>query len=82
MQKGLSESLAGRFEIIPITHWSFKEMHEIFGWSLERYLYFGGYPGAASLADEKDPTRWINYINDSIIETTISRDILLINRLC
>lgn len=80
MQKGLSESLAGRFEIMPITHWSFKEMHEIFGWSLEHYLYFGGYPGAAPLSDEKDPTRWINYINDSIIETTISRDILLMNQ--
>jgi hypothetical protein len=80
MQKGLSESLAGRFESIPIGHWSFKEMHEIFGWSLERYLYFGGYPGAASLADEKNPERWINYINESIIETTISRDILLMNQ--
>jgi len=80
MQKGLSESLAGRFEIIPITHWSFKEMHEIFGWSLERYLYFGGYPGAAPLSDEENPARWTNYINDSIIETTISRDILLMNQ--
>ena len=80
MQKGLTESLAGRFEVIPITHWSFKEMHEIFGWSLERYLYFGGYPGAAPLADEENPTRWINYINDSIIETTISRDILLMSQ--
>ncbi len=80
MQKGLSESLADRFEIIPITHWSFNEMHEIFGWSLNRYLYFGGYPGAAPLSDEEDPTRWINYINDSIIETTISRDILLMNQ--
>ena len=80
MQKGLSESLAGRFEIIPITHWSFKEMHEIFGWSLEHYLYFGGYPGAAPLSDEENPTRWINYINDSIIETTISRDILLMSQ--
>jgi hypothetical protein len=80
MQKGLTESLAGRFEIIPIAHWSFKEMHEIFGWSLERYLYFGGYPGAAFLSDEENPTRWINYINDSIIETTISRDILLMNQ--
>ena len=80
MQKGLSESLAGRFEVIPITHWSFKEMHEIFGWSLEHYLYFGGYPGAAPLSDEENPTRWINYINDSIIETTISRDILLMSQ--
>lgn len=80
MQKGLSESLAGRFEVIPITHWSFQEMYEIFGWSLERYLYFGGYPGAAFLADEEDPERWIHYINESIIETTISRDILLMNQ--
>ena len=77
MQKGLSESLGGRFEIIPITHWSFHEMHEIFNWPLNRYLYFGGYPGAAPLADEENPSRWINYINDSIIETTISRDISL-----
>lgn len=80
MQKGLTESLAGRFEMIPITHWSFKEMQEIFDWSLEHYLYFGGYPGAAFLSDEENPTRWINYINDSIIETTISRDILLISQ--
>jgi predicted AAA+ superfamily ATPase len=80
MQKGLSESLAGRFEILPITHWSYKEMHTVFGWSLDRYLYFGGYPGAAPLADEADPSRWINYINDAIIETTISRDILLMSQ--
>ena len=80
MQKGLSESLAGRFEIIPITHWSFSEMRESFGWSLEHYLYFGGYPGAASLSDENNPSRWVNYINDSIIETTISRDILLMSQ--
>ncbi len=80
MQKGLSESLAGRFEILPITHWSFQEMHESFGWSLEKYLYFGGYPGAAPIADENNPTRWVNYINDSIIETTISRDILLMTQ--
>ncbi len=49
MQKGLSESLAGRFEVLPITHWSFGEMQENFGWSLDWYLYFGGYPGAAPL---------------------------------
>ncbi len=80
VQKGLTESLAGRFEIIPITHWSFEEMHTSFGWSLEQYAYFGGYPGAASLADINNPSRWINYINDSIIETAISRDILLMTQ--
>src|SRR3989344_6173008 len=80
MQKGLTESLAGRFEIIPITHWSFSEMHSHFGWSLDHYLYFGGYPGAAALADESDSSRWMNYINDALIETTISRDILLMTQ--
>lgn len=80
MQKGLTESLAGRFEVIPITHWSYGEMSETFGWSLDRYIYFGGYPGAATLADENDPSRWINYISESLIETTISRDILLMTQ--
>ncbi|MCF7799984.1 AAA family ATPase [Candidatus Babeliales bacterium] len=81
VQKGLTESLAGRFEIIPVTHWSFFEMNKIFGWSLDKYAYFGGYPGAVSLANEEDPSRWKNYINDSIIETTISRDILLMTQI-
>lgn len=80
MQKGLSESLAGRFEVIPVTHWSFEEMHRVFKWDIEEYLYFGGYPGAAPLANKDDPTRWIQYINDSLIETTISRDILLMTQ--
>lgn len=80
MQKGLSESLAGRFEIIPVTHWSLGEMESHFGWSLDKYLYFGGYPGAAALADEIDPSRRMNYINDSLIETAISRDILLMTQ--
>ncbi len=80
MQKGLSESLAGRFENIPVTHWSFPEMREHFGWTLDQYLYFGGYPGAAPLADENDPSRWNYYINESLIETTISRDILLMTQ--
>ena len=80
VQKGLTESLAGRFETTPITHWSFAEMREHFGWSLERYTYFGGYPGSVPLVDEDNPTRWLNYINDSLIETTISRDILLMTQ--
>lgn len=77
MQQGLTESLAGRFEQIPVTHWSFQEMHEAFGWSFDQFIYFGGYPGAASLIS--DESRWSRYIQDSLIETTISRDILLLN---
>lgn len=78
MQRGLTESLAGRFEIIPVPHWSYAEMKEAFGWSFEQYVYFGGYPGAASLIAEE--RRWRHYIVDSLIETTVSRDILLMTR--
>jgi uncharacterized protein len=78
IQKGLTESLAGRFEVIPVTHWSFTEMRSAFGWSLDQYIYFGGYPGAAALIDDRD--RWAQYILHSLIETTISRDILLMTR--
>ena len=79
MQKGLTESLAGRFEIIPVVHWSYPEMHEAFGWDLEEYVYYGGYPGAADLFKDRD--RWARYIVDALIETTISRDILLMTRI-
>ncbi len=75
---GLSESLAGRFELIRLSHWSFAEMRAAFGWDLDRFVLFGGYPGAASLAD--DVGRWRSYVLDSLIETTLSRDVLLLNR--
>ena len=78
MKAGLTESLAGRFEIIPITHWSYSEMREAFGYELDQYIIFGGYPGAAVLIDDRP--RWKRYIQDSLIETTISRDIMLMNR--
>lgn len=76
--KGLSESLAGRFELLRLPHWSYSEMRQAFGVSLEQYIYYGGYPGAASLIGE--PSRWRRYIADSLIETTISRDVLLLTR--
>jgi predicted AAA+ superfamily ATPase len=78
VQRGLAESLAGRFEILHLPHWSFAEMRAAFGCSLERYLYFGGYPGAAPLMD--DPPRWRRYLLDALVETTISRDVLLLTR--
>lgn len=78
VQRGLSESLAGRFEILHLPHWSFAEMRAAFGYSLEQYLYFGGYPGAAPLAN--DPLRWRRYLLDALVETTISRDLLLLTR--
>jgi len=76
--RGMTESLAGRFEMVHLPHWSFAEMREAFGFDLDQYLYFGGYPGAAPLA--KEPQRWRRYITDSLIETSISRDVLLLSR--
>jgi predicted AAA+ superfamily ATPase len=76
--QGLTESLAGRFETIMLPHWSYAEMRTAFGWSLDQYLFHGGYPGAAPLAD--DPSRWRRYILDSLIETSIARDVLLLTR--
>jgi len=78
VQRGLIESLTGRFEVIPVTHWSFEEMHDAFGFNVDQYVFYGGYPGAADLIH--DHHRWVNYIIDSLIETSISRDILFMTR--
>lgn len=79
LQKGLSESLAGRFEVINIPHWSFNEMHDAFGFTANDFIWFGGYPGPADLIS--DESRWKDYIRYSLIETTLMRDILLMVRI-
>ena len=78
IQRGLTESLAGRFETIPLTHWFYREMQAAFGFDLDRFVFFGGYPGAAPLVAEEE--RWRRYIQDALIETTLSRDVLLLTR--
>lgn len=78
MQAGLRESLAGRFEPIRVTHWSFQEMADGFGFDLPAYIYFGGYPGAAKLA--RDPERWRDYIRRALVEPNIERDLLAMTR--
>ena len=75
IEKGLTESLAGRFELIRLTHWTYPEMRDCFGWSLWQYVYFGGYPGAAQYVGNE--TRWRNYVKDSLIEPSISKDVLM-----
>ena len=75
LKDGLTESLAGRYEIIRMTHWTFPEMHEAFGLDINQYIYYGGYPGSASFI--KDERRWRSYIKDSIIAPAISQDILM-----
>ena len=79
LKDGLTESLAGRFELIRIPHWSLKEMQEAFGFSLEQYIYFGGYPGAAHFV--KQEVRWKNYIRQSIIAPAIEKDVLMTKRI-
>lgn len=78
VQQGLTESLAGRFEVVHLPHWSLAEMRAAFGFSLDQYVLFGGYPGAAPLVGE--PERWRRYILDALVETTIARDVLLLTR--
>lgn len=77
VQKGLTESLAGRFEIHRHYHWSFAECRQAYGLSLEEYFYFGGYPGGLML--KNDEARWSGYIRDAIIETVLAKDVLLIS---
>ena len=78
MQSGLNESLAGRFEPIHVTHWSFKEMSEAFGFDLPTYFYFGGYPGAVPFV--RDTDRWRDYVLGTLVEPNIERDLLSMTR--
>ena len=75
LQKGLTESLMGRYEILYSPHWSYAECKAAFGYSLDDFLFFGGYPGAAALI--RDENRWARYMGASIVEPTISQDILM-----
>ena len=74
LQSGLQESLAGRFELLRVHHWRFAELQAAFGYDLERYLRYGGYPGA--VAFEGDEQRWYAYMKDAIVEAVIGKDIL------
>lgn len=78
MQQGLQESLAGRFELVRMQQWSYSEMREAFGWDLDKYVFHGGYPGAAKLV--RDLARWRAYMRDTLIETSIARDVLQMTR--
>ena len=74
MQDGLTESLAGRFEPVRFTHWSYREMSEAFGLSLDEYIYFGSYPGAVARITDSD--RWSDYVRGALIGPNIERDVL------
>ena len=78
LQTGATESLAGRFELLRVHHWTFAELQQAFGYDLPRYLAFGGYPGAVPF--EADPDRWYAYMKDAIVEAVIGKDILQTRR--
>lgn len=75
LRNGLTESLAGRYELIRMPHWSFKEMLEAFGFTLDEYIYFGGYPGPAHMI--RDERRWRKYIKDSLVAPAIEKDVIM-----
>lgn len=78
IQKGLTESLTGRYELIRATHWSFVEMHQAFDFTLNEYIYFGGYPGSAPLI--RDEERWRSYVLSSLVQPSIETDVLQMAR--
>ena len=75
LRKGLTESLAGRFELIRLGHWTLQEMEDAFGWTLDEWVYYGGYPGSAGLI--KDTRRWRKYIKESLVAPAIEKDVIL-----
>lgn len=79
LKEGLTESLAGRFFLHRCHHWSYSECKKAFGWSLEKWLYFGGYPGAVPFTEKE--AQWKAYITDSLIETTLAKDVLQMHKI-
>lgn len=75
LKKGLTESLAGRFEMIRLGHWSYAEMRDAFGLTLDEYIFYGGYPGTADLIHDEE--RWQVYVRDALVESAITKDVLL-----
>ena len=75
LKRGLTESLAGRYELIRMPHWSLREMQDAFGVTVDEYIYFGGYPGPVSLM--KDERRWRKYIKDSLVAPAIEKDVIM-----
>ena len=74
VEKGLTETLAGRFELIRAEHWNYQEAQDIFGQPLEDFIAFGCYPGALPLL--ADIPRWGAYVRDAIVEPALGRDLL------
>ena len=74
VEKGLTETLAGRFELIRAEHWNYQEAQSVFGQSVAEFIEFGCYPGAVPLL--ADISRWGAYVRDAIVEPALGRDLL------
>ena len=81
VRQGLQESLAGRFEMIRLNHWSYDEMNAIVKLSLPEYLHYGGYPGMERYKENLSSSRWFQHVRESLIETTIETDVLMMRRI-
>ena len=74
IQKGLEESLEGRYEALKMGYWEWEEMRDAFGFTMEQFIYFGGFPGLAPYINDED--RWRKMMEDSIISPILNHDIL------
>jgi predicted AAA+ superfamily ATPase len=72
IQQGVRESLAGRYETLPVYHWSAAESRML-GVPFERYLLQGGYPGSYRFA--QSGPRWQTYLREAVVENVLNKDI-------
>lgn len=79
LHQGMTESLAGRYFLHRCMHWTWPEAEHAFGWSLEDWLVWGGYPGAAPLTH--DESLWRRYVTDSLVEAVLARDVMTGHRI-
>ncbi len=79
IDKGKSDSLMGRFEIISSPYWSYPEMSKAFGFDLDHYILYGGFPGAIPYIHRHE--RWQEYISNAIIYPVMNRDIFALRRI-
>ena len=77
VERGLTESLAGRFELIRFPHWNLNEEFAAFGVGWKDHISLGGYPRLHDFLP--DARRFFSYVRDSIIESVLSKDLLLLH---
>ena len=78
---GLHESLAGRFDPLPVAHWSLLEMARAFDLTLDEFVFLGGYPGSVhGRPGAWNLGAWRRHIARAITTPAIDRDIVQLTR--